>query len=78
MYVDDLGVAGASKTEINEFKKEMNQQFEMSNLGLLSYYLGIEVTKRSSFITLRQSAYAKRILEKAEMSSCNLSRCPMG
>ncbi|KAL8154556.1 hypothetical protein AgCh_000066 [Apium graveolens] len=35
-------LAGASKTAINEFKKEMNQQFEMSDLGLLSYYLGIE------------------------------------
>jgi hypothetical protein len=43
VYVDDLIVTSASTTAIGEFKREMMGLFRMSDLGLLSYYLGIEV-----------------------------------
>lgn len=59
VYVDDLIITGANLTEVDEFKREMNQQFEMSDLGLLSYYLGIEVSQSCSGITLKRAAYAK-------------------
>lgn len=42
----------------------MNKQFQMSNLGLLKYYLGIEVHQGKECTTLKQSAYAKKILKK--------------
>jgi hypothetical protein len=42
VYVDDLIVTGSSLGAINLFK-EMQATFSMSDLGLLSYYLGIEV-----------------------------------
>lgn len=77
MYVDDLLVAGSSELEIKLFKEQINKQFEMSDLGLLSYYLGIEVKQGRSSITLKQSAYAKKVLEKAGMSRCNSSKYPM-
>jgi hypothetical protein len=41
--VDDLIVTGSNPAEILKFKQEMTTQFEMSDLGLLSFYLGIEV-----------------------------------
>lgn len=44
VYVDDVLVAGSNNSEIEKFKQQMNQKFEMSDLGLLSYYLGIEVS----------------------------------
>ena len=43
MYVDDLIVTGARTVDINSFKREMAARFRMSDLGALSYYLGIEV-----------------------------------
>jgi hypothetical protein len=43
VYVDDLIVTGTATTEIRSFKEEMTKLFKMSDLGLLSYYLGIEV-----------------------------------
>ena len=43
VYVDDLIITGATPTDIEAFKKEMQRLFRMSDLGLLSYYLGIEV-----------------------------------
>ena len=43
VYVDDLIVTGACTEDINSFKREMAACFRMSDLGALSYYLGIEV-----------------------------------
>ena len=62
VYVDDLIVTGEDVSEIGRFKKQMTSQFEMSDLGLLSFYLGIEVEQLEDHITIRQSSYAKKIL----------------
>lgn len=43
VYVDDLLVTGSNLGIIQEFKDEMATRFEMSDLGQLTYYLGIEV-----------------------------------
>lgn len=43
VYVDDLLVTGISVATIDKFKQQISKQFEMSDLGKLSYYLGIEV-----------------------------------
>ena len=43
MYVDDLIVTGVCAEDIDSFNLEMVARFQMSDLGALSYYLGIEV-----------------------------------
>lgn len=43
MYVDDLIITRACAEDIDSFKREMAARFKMSDLGVLSYYLGIEV-----------------------------------
>jgi hypothetical protein len=43
VYIDDLIVTGAGRRDIDDFKVEMKKMFRMSDLGLLTYYLGIEV-----------------------------------
>jgi hypothetical protein len=43
VYVDDLGITSNKKEEVEAFKAEMKAAFQMSDLGLLSFYLGIEV-----------------------------------
>ncbi|KAG6500437.1 hypothetical protein ZIOFF_040282 [Zingiber officinale] len=63
--------------KINKFKQQMMTEFEMSDLGLLSYYLGIEVEQQKSRISLRQSAYAKKILSQFKMADCNATKHPM-
>jgi hypothetical protein len=77
VYVDDLVVTGASTQEISKFKKEMKEKFKMSDLGLLSYYLGIEVKQAAGEITLGQAAYAGKLLDKAGMGDCNPVHVPM-
>lgn len=49
----------------------------MSDLGLLSYYLGIEVHQGHNGITLRQAAYATKLLERSGMQDCNSALAPM-
>ncbi|KAJ1268379.1 hypothetical protein BS78_07G130300 [Paspalum vaginatum] len=55
----------------------MKGEFLMSDLGLLSFYLSIEVRQGDGAITLRQAHYAKQILELAGMAECNSDETPM-
>jgi hypothetical protein len=77
VYVDDLVITGSINDDIKHFKEEMKGTFRMSDLGLLSYYLGIEVRQGSSGTTIAQGAYASSILEKAGMKGCNAYHVPM-
>jgi hypothetical protein len=77
VYVDDLMITGTKDADVAAFKEEMNATFQMSDLGLLSFYLGIEVHQGDSGITLRQTAYAKHVVELAGLTDCNPSLIPM-
>ncbi|GJX55179.1 uncharacterized mitochondrial protein-like protein [Tanacetum coccineum] len=55
----------------NEFKKRMASQFEMSDLGELTYYLGIEVSQGKDCIEIKQERYAMKILKEVGMEDCN-------
>ena len=45
LYVDDLLITGNSKKEIASLKDAMNHAFSMTNLGLLSQFLGLEIAQ---------------------------------
>jgi hypothetical protein len=77
VYVDDLVITGGNDRDIAAFKEEMKAKFKMSDLGLLHYYLGLEVTQSEAGITICQSAYATKILESAGLAGCNASHTPM-
>jgi len=76
VYVDDLVITGSSSDDIKRFKKEMAAAFKMSDLGLLHYYLGIEVKQGASGISLSQGAYAAKILERSGMVVVIPVMCP--
>ena len=59
------------------FKAKMKKAFDMSDLGLLCFYLGVEVRQDATRIALRQTHYAKRILELGGMTGCNSAHTPM-
>ncbi|XP_022922173.1 uncharacterized protein LOC111430238 [Cucurbita moschata] len=71
VYVDDLIVIGTNVEGIKEFKHQMIKEFEMIDLGSLTYYLGIEVDQRKNCITLKQLAYAKQVMQQFKMAECN-------
>ncbi|XP_010473661.1 PREDICTED: uncharacterized protein LOC104753076 [Camelina sativa] len=55
----------------------MATKFDMSDLGRLTYYLGIEVCQFEGGIILTQQQYAKKILEQAGMKDCNRTLTPL-
>lgn len=77
IYVDDLFVTGSSRKIIDQFKEDMSIKFEMSDLGKLTYYLGIEVVQGDDGIRIKQEGYAKGILLDTKMDTCNLTHVPM-
>jgi hypothetical protein len=62
VYVDNLIVTGENPVELKMFKEQMMGEFEMSDLGLLSFYLGIEVDQGENGTTLKQTSYARKVL----------------
>ena len=68
VYVDDLIIIGTKNNQIEDFKAQMKNNFEMSDLRLLTSYMGIEVTQESGKILLSQRRYALMILEQSGMS----------
>jgi hypothetical protein len=73
VYVDDLVITGTKNAEVAAFQEEMKITFQMSDLGLLFFYLGIEVHQGDSGIMLRQTAYVKHVVELAVLTDCNLA-----
>ena len=62
VYVDDLLIIGSQECEILKFKKKMLDMFAMKNLGLLTSYLGIQLSQSEGEIQLSQKASALKIL----------------
>jgi len=77
VYVDDLIICGPDNKKILEFKQQMSRTFSMSDLGLLSYYLGMEVKQKPGEITICQRVYATKIVEQCGMTGCNPVDTPM-
>lgn len=46
LYVDDLIYTGNNVEMMEEFKKSMMEEFEMTDLGLMNYFLGVEVIQK--------------------------------
>nr|XP_027190462.1 uncharacterized protein LOC113786653 [Cicer arietinum] len=77
IYVDDLLVTGNNRKTIEEFKEIMKDEFEISYLGKLSYFLGIEFTKTEGGLLMHQKKFSGEILRRYNMDGCNLDVTPI-
>lgn len=55
----------------------MQKQFEMTDLGKMKFFLGIEVTQNELGIIICQSKYAKEILARFGMENCSVVNNPI-
>ena len=76
LYVDDLIVTGSDVNEIEAFKSQMMSEFEMSDLGKLTYFLGMEFTEVAGGLMMHQMKYASDILKRFNIMNCNPSSSP--
>ena len=77
LYVDDMIYMGSSELIIAEFKFNMMRKFEMSDLGLLHYFLGLELNQNSDDIFISQRKYAIDLLNQFNMLNCKPTPTPM-
>lgn len=70
LYVDDLIFTGNNSDMFEEFKKSMKGEFDITDLGKMSYFLGVEVIQSSDGIFITQAKYAREILERFGMINC--------
>ena len=72
--IDELVVTGTSAEGIKEFKQQMMKEFKMTNLRLLAYNLSIELHQKKDCIMLKQSIYAKKVLQQFKMTKYNKTK----
>lgn len=77
LYVDDLIYTSSSDLLVEEFSKAMMTEFEMTDLGLLKYFLGIEVTQMNDGIFISQERYFSNMIHKRKMGNCKPMSTPM-
>ncbi|OIT04124.1 retrovirus-related pol polyprotein from transposon tnt 1-94, partial [Nicotiana attenuata] len=77
LYVANLIFTGNNSSLFEAFKKDMSHEFEMTDVGLMSYYLGLEVKQTEDGIFISQESYTKEILKKFNMLDCNPVNTPM-
>jgi Reverse transcriptase (RNA-dependent DNA polymerase)/Integrase core domain len=78
VYVDDITLMGDSIEQIVYFKKQLANRFEITDLGEISYYLGLRVIRNRSnrTITLDQEKYISDVLARFQMNSCTPANTP--
>jgi hypothetical protein len=76
MYLDDLFLTRAERL-IAWCKHELASEFEMKNLGMMHYFLRLEVWQRTDEIFLSRGKYTVEILSKFEMFDCKSMATPM-
>ena len=76
LYVDDLILTG-DELLILSCKEDLTREFEMKDLGLLHYFLGLEIWQCSDGLFVSQGKYAQEILEKFNMHGCKPVDTPL-
>ncbi|KAL8145092.1 hypothetical protein AgCh_003340 [Apium graveolens] len=77
IYVDDIIFGSTNEKLCQRFSKLMQSEYEMSMMGELSYFLGLQVSQRSDGIFISQTKYVKDVLKKFDMVDCSPASTPM-
>lgn len=77
LYVDDLIFTGNDREMCDEFKNSMMLEFEMTYLGLVKHFLGVEVKQCSEGIFICQRRYAREVLARFGMDESNAVKNPI-
>lgn len=76
LYVDDIVLTSSSPSLITRVITRLSNEFAMADLGQLSFFLGISAARTSTSLFLSQIVFAREILARADMLSCNPCSTP--
>ncbi|GJV29858.1 retrovirus-related pol polyprotein from transposon TNT 1-94 [Tanacetum coccineum] len=77
IYVDDIIFASTDHNACNIFSKEMSSKFQMSMMGQMSFFLGLQVSQSPGGIFINQAKYALETLKKYGMDLSDPVDTPM-
>ena len=77
VYVDDIIITGNDEGEIAQLKMQLGKEFEVKDLGLLRYFLGIEVARGAEGVVLSQRKYVLDLLKETGMLGCRPVASPI-
>ncbi|GJY18861.1 retrovirus-related pol polyprotein from transposon TNT 1-94 [Tanacetum coccineum] len=77
VYVDDIIFRSTKKELCTEFEKLMHKKFQMSSMGELTFFLGLQVTQKVDEIFISQDMYVDEILKKFGFSTVKTASTPM-
>ncbi|GJV57723.1 putative ribonuclease H-like domain-containing protein, partial [Tanacetum coccineum] len=77
VYVDDIIFGFTKKSLCTEFEKLMHKKFQMSSMGELTFFLGLQVTQKDDGIFISQDKYVDEILKKFSFSTMKIASTPM-
>ncbi|WRX19899.1 Reverse transcriptase [Theobroma cacao] len=77
VYVDDIVITGSDTASIQSLKSFLHMQFQIKDLGLLKYFLGVEVTRSKKGIFLSQRKYVLDLLTKTGKLGAKPCNAPM-
>ncbi|KAK1410112.1 hypothetical protein QVD17_36645 [Tagetes erecta] len=77
IYVDDILITGNNLDEITSLKSFLHDTFQIKDLGLINYFLGIEVLHTPSGLILTQRKFAKDLLTEFDISNQSSLSCPL-
>ena len=77
VYVDDIIFRSNNASLVQWFASAMKSEFEMSMIGELSFFLGLQITQRSEGIFISQEKYLREMLKMFQMEYSKPMSTPM-
>ncbi|GKC31358.1 retrovirus-related pol polyprotein from transposon TNT 1-94 [Tanacetum coccineum] len=77
IYVDDIIFGSTSQNLCDDFAKIMHDEFEMSMMGELNFFLGLQIKQIEDEIFFNQSKYIKEMLKKFRLEDSKPTKMPM-
>ena len=79
LFVDDMLIAGMSKSEIANLKQILSSQFAMKDLGEANHFLGMHIkrNRKNGILELSQESYIKKVLQHFNMTEGKLVSTPL-
>jgi hypothetical protein len=77
VYVDDIFFGGSSNSLVARFAEDMSREFEMSMMGELKFFLGLQIKQSQEGIFMHQAKNTKDIVMKFKMEDSKAMATPM-
>ena len=77
IYVDDIIFGGSSHALVSKFSEQMSREFEMSMMGELQFFLGLQIKQTPQGTFVHQAKYTRDLLRRFDMSDLSPQPTPI-